>query len=47
MSNSSGISIISDDVDIESLFPIKNDEDLLILHNKILDKDLRKSLVMI
>jgi len=47
MNNSSGITILSDDVDIESLFPIKSDEDLLVLHNKIQDKDLRKSLVII
>jgi len=47
MNNSSGTTIISDGVDIESLFPIKSDEDLLMLHNKIQDKEFRKSLVII
>jgi len=47
MNNSSATTIISDGVDIESLFPIKSDEDLLMLHNKIQDKEFRKSLVII
>lgn len=47
MDKSSGTTIIFDDVDIESLLPIKSDEDLLVLHKKIQDKDLRKSLVII
>jgi len=42
MNYSSGLTIISNDVDIDSLFPIKSDDDLLVLHNKIQNKDLRK-----
>ncbi|KAF0749058.1 DUF4806 domain-containing protein, partial [Aphis craccivora] len=45
MTNASTSSILSDDVDIEALFPIKTSDDLLVLDNKIQDKDLRKSLV--
>lgn len=47
MKNSSGTTFVGDDLDIETLFPIKNDEDLLVLHNKVQDKDLRKLLVII
>jgi len=47
MTNALTSSILSDDVDIESFFPIKTSNDLLVLDNKIQDKDLRKSLVII
>lgn len=46
MNNSSTHIIEHDGLDVESLFPIKNDEDMLTLNSKILDTDLRKLLVI-
>uniref|UniRef100_A0A2S2NGP7 DUF4806 domain-containing protein n=1 Tax=Schizaphis graminum TaxID=13262 RepID=A0A2S2NGP7_SCHGA len=45
MNHSSETTFITNDVDIESLFPIKNHDDLIVLDSKINDTTLRKSLV--
>jgi len=44
---SSSISSFNDEIDMDSLFPITNDNELRVLENKIKDPEFRRVLVII
>lgn len=44
---SSSISSFNDEIDMDSLFPITNDNELRVLDNKIKDPEFRRVLVII